>query len=109
MDFKIVSHMINYFYIFCYYINMKIIVRENSVSLIDQDIVAAAMEFEIKQDLLYINHTFTNPDYRGKGLPQQLLDQVVSIAIQKQLKIIPICSYVVKKFEQDKYRFVDGR
>lgn len=109
MDLKIVSQVINYFLLFCYYIFMEMIVKENLVSLLDEKIVAATMEFEIKNDLFYINRTYTNPNYRGKGLPQQLLDKLIDMAVQKGLKIVPICSYVVNKFEQDKYRFIDGR
>lgn len=88
---------------------MEIIITENVVSLLDKDIIAATMEFEIKDNLLYINHTYTNANYRGCGLAQQLLDKVIEFAEAKKLKIIPICSYVINKFEADKYRFIDGR
>ena len=54
------------------------------------------------EDVIVADHTFVNPDYRGKNIARQLLDRLVDYAREKHLKIRPQCSYVVKAFE--KYR-----
>jgi len=43
---------------------------------------------------------------RGQGIARQLLDTLVEFAREKQLKIVPTCSYVEVMFRRDK-SFVD--
>lgn len=83
--------------------------KENSVAFIDNDIEVAYISWELKNNLMYVDHTYTRESYRGQGLPQKLLSAVIDIALEKNVKIIPVCSYVAKKFEQPEYREVDGR
>ncbi len=43
--------------------------------------------------------TFVDPAARGEGLAGKLYKEMVSWATQHEFKIIPECSYIVKKFE----------
>ena len=52
------------------------------------------------------NHTWVDDALRGHGGARQLLDVLVEFARQKQLKIVPTCSYVDVRFKRDK-RFAD--
>ncbi len=47
------------------------------------------------------NHTWVDDSLRGQGMARQLLDTLVEFARQKQLKIIPTCSYVDVMFRRD--------
>lgn len=47
-----------------------------------------------------VDHTFTPPAMRGKGVAGKLVRKVISFARENELKIIPTCSYVVTYFER---------
>ncbi len=49
-----------------------------------------------------ITHTFVDESLRGKGVAKLLVDEVVKVAKEEQLKIVPKCSYAVKYFEKYK-------
>lgn len=58
----------------------------------------AEMTFtRVGQNKATINHTYIDPEYRGKGIADKLLNLVVTKLQQEQREIIPICSYVAKK------------
>ncbi|AMW80265.1 acetyltransferase [Acinetobacter sp. TGL-Y2] len=48
------------------------------------------------------NHTWVDDALRGQGVARQLLDVLVAFAREKNLKIIPTCSYVEVMFRRDK-------
>lgn len=48
------------------------------------------------------NHTWVDDSLRGQGVARQLLDVLVAFARDKQLKIVPSCSYVDVMFKRDK-------
>ncbi|KRM67604.1 GNAT family N-acetyltransferase [Apilactobacillus ozensis] len=69
----------------------------------DNELIAE-IKFEINNNVLSINHTFVNNNYRGKGIARKLILKVISYAQQHNLLIKPVCSYAVKFFEHtDKY------
>ena len=47
------------------------------------------------------DHTWVDNSLRGQGVARQLLDVLVAFAREKQLKIVPVCSYVKTAFETD--------
>jgi len=47
-----------------------------------------------------INHTYVNPEYRGKNIAEQLVKNVVERAKENKVKIIPLCPYVSKEFSK---------
>ena len=48
------------------------------------------------------NSTFVDPSLRGQGIAKRLLDKLADFARENDLKIRPLCSYVVKAFEKSK-------
>jgi len=48
------------------------------------------------------NHTWVDHSLRGQGTAREMLDVLVEYAREKQLKIIPSCSYVEVMFRRDK-------
>lgn len=53
-------------------------------------------------------HTWTDDCHRGKGIAGKLLDAMVAFAAENDLKIHPVCSYVVHIFTMypEKYAHV---
>ncbi len=47
------------------------------------------------------NHTWVDDSLRGQGVARQLLDVLVEFAREKNLKILPTCSYVEVMFRRD--------
>ncbi len=67
-------------------------------------------QYEVNDDSLSITHTVVDKEYGGQGIAQKLLDEVVAYARDKSAKIMPVCSYAVKRFDEDsKYNDVDLR
>lgn len=55
----------------------------------------------IGNDKASIDHTFVNVNYRGQGIADHLFELVIAEMRKQQRKVIPICSYAVKKFAHD--------
>ncbi|HAQ07209.1 MAG TPA: N-acetyltransferase [Bacillus bacterium] len=56
-------------------------------------------------DVLVIEHTGVDPDYRGQGLAEDLVEKVVEKARNEGFKIKPVCSFAKKEFEKkEEYR-----
>lgn len=61
--------------------------------------------FHLDQDKRYVvTHTFVNPLYRGQGIANQLLDQVIQLATEEKRYIYPICSFAVKVLQHPRYK-----
>lgn len=70
----------------------------------------AEITWQKRDDVLYIDHTFTDPALRGQGIAGQLVDEVVKYARDENLLIMPVCPYVVDKFNKDEqYQDIDFR
>lgn len=48
------------------------------------------------------NHTWVDDFLRGQGVARQLVDVLVEFAREKNIKILPTCSYVEVMFRRDK-------
>lgn len=56
------------------------------------------------------NHTYVRPDHRNQELALILLNALADTARQEGVKIEPLCSYVVRQFNQDpSFEDVDWR
>lgn len=53
-----------------------------------------------KDGLMKMDHTFVSDELRGQGIAKKLLDEAANYAREKDLKMYPICSYVVAAFEK---------
>ena len=51
---------------------------------------------------LAIHHTGVIDTYKGQGIARQLLNAAVAFAREKNVQIVPVCSYVKAVFEKDK-------
>lgn len=63
---------------------------------------AAEMTFSIaSKQLIIIDHTEVNENYRGQQLGRQLLDALVQKARDEDFKIMPLCPYARSEFQKD--------
>ena len=51
-------------------------------------------------DKIIIGHTETSPDFAGKGVGKILVMEVVRVAREKNLRIIPKCPFAKSVFEK---------
>ncbi|EPI2199676.1 GNAT family N-acetyltransferase [Enterococcus hirae] len=51
-------------------------------------------------DIMIIDHTFVEPEYRGQKLAEKLVLNGVELVRREGKKIIPLCPYAKKEFER---------
>ena len=62
----------------------------------------AHITYVYEQDnVIAVDHTYVSPELRGKSIASKLLSEVVKMAREDNLKIIPICSYAVAKLTRN--------
>lgn len=63
---------------------------------------AGEMSYYFKNDnTIVIDHTKVKEVFGGKGVAKKLVMRGIAYAREKKLKIIPVCSYVQHRFDQD--------
>ena len=63
----------------------------------------AKLTYRKEGEKLYFESTVVSPKLRGQGIAGKLFDAGVEYARGNGYKIVPICSYIVKKFESGEY------
>lgn len=63
--------------------------------------VAFLAYFENPEGVLLLNHTYVSPVLRGQNIASKLVEAVVVYARKQDLKLLPVCPYVVKWFEKN--------
>ena len=59
------------------------------------------MTFEFAgNDKIIIDHTEVNPGHTGKGYAKKMVAKAVEFARDKNIKIIPLCPFVKKVFDE---------
>lgn len=71
----------------------------------DNDIARITFYYQ-EENVIAIDHTFVSPELRGQSIAGKLLNEVVTFAKTNNLKIIPVCSYAVKKMSRGGYEDV---
>ena len=66
----------------------------------------AEMELGIRGSDMIVYHTEVSEKLRGKGVANQLLDEMTSYARKNSLKVVPLCRYVLAEFTRhpDQYK-----
>ncbi len=63
----------------------------------------AIIRYDENEDIVIIS-IFVSEQLRGQGIAQKLLNKVIDLALSKNKKIIPICSYAKEKLRDLKYK-----
>lgn len=73
---------------------MKKIVGKEKVSFVENDKGIAIITFpEVVSGCVNLNHTHVDPDYRGMGLANKLMEEAISVIEQNNWHCIASCSY----------------
>ena len=52
------------------------------------------VEYMMRNNTIDLNHTYTHPALRGKGLAAHVVRAALEFAKENNLKVFPTCSYV---------------
>lgn len=63
----------------------------------------AKLTYRKEGEKLFFKSTVVSPELRGQGIAGKLFEAGVKYARENNYKIVPVCSYIVKKFESGKY------
>lgn len=66
----------------------------------DDNKQAGEMTYSRRGSNIVIEHTEVDPQYQGQGVGKQLVEGAVDFARDKDLKIVPECSYARKVLER---------
>lgn len=65
--------------------------------------VIAELIYEEHDEYYDVTSTFTEPDYRNRGLAKDLVDEIVEMARENDKKIQPTCPYVAFAIKDEKF------
>lgn len=74
--------------------------------------MVAEITFHPKENgVIVADHTYVDPELRGQGVAEKLLDHLVSEAEANGQKIEALCSYVAQRFETepDKFDYINAK
>ena len=63
----------------------------------------AKWTYRKEEERRYFESTVVSPELRGQGIAGKWFEAGVEYARENGYKIVPICSYIVKKFESGEY------
>ena len=67
----------------------------------------AEMAVAISGKNLIVYHTEVSETLRGQGVAAKLLGQMVDYARENQLKVVPLCPYVLAQFKRHPEHYAD--
>lgn len=88
----------------------KVVFENNShgeIQLYSDGIKAGKMIIAMTDGKLTVFHTEVSPEFEGRGFAKLLLEQLVTYAKEKDLKIIPLCPYVNAQFRRHPAEYAD--
>lgn len=69
----------------------------------DKGTTAGKMTFSIpSSDFIIIDHTEVEQEFKGQGVGKQMLDRLVEMAREKEIKILPLCPFASAMFKKHK-------
>ncbi|MBS7577181.1 MULTISPECIES: GNAT family N-acetyltransferase [unclassified Enterococcus] len=66
----------------------------------NQTLALGEITWELAADVMTINHTFVQPEYRGQGIAEELVAEAVEIARENNYRVVPLCPFAKKEFER---------
>lgn len=83
--------------------NTKVVFRDRvhgEVQLFSNEVLVGKMSLAMTGGRLAVFHTEVFPEFEGKGFAKLLLNELVRYAIEKNVKIVPLCPYVNAQFRR---------
>ncbi|VEI58154.1 acyl-CoA N-acyltransferase family protein [Pasteurella multocida] len=63
--------------------------------------IAELTYFFVDENTINANHTYVSEVLRGQGIADKLYLALSNLIREKQLKLIPSCSYIARKWERE--------
>jgi predicted GNAT family acetyltransferase len=70
------------------------------VLLDDEGREAGEITWALAEDVMIVDHTFVDDKYRGKGYAVDLVRHVVDKARRDDEKVLPLCPFARKEFQE---------
>ena len=81
--------------------------KTNQSLAYDGDKIIGRCDYQIKDGKWHIIHTVVMSEYGGRGIAKQLVKEVIKQARERNIKIVPICSYAQKMMlDNEEYKDV---
>lgn len=88
---------------------MKFVHKDHQFILMIDGSEAGYLKYELKDGVMYLNSTVVHPEYQSNGYAAQLVDHVAAYARQERLQTVPVCSYIVAKYDKGGFEDIDAR
>lgn len=72
--------------------------EKNRTAAYDGDSLVGECIYSVVDKSWSLDHTFVDENYGGQGIAGKLVEELVKQAKEKQVKIIPVCSFAKKEF-----------
>ena len=80
--------------------------KENGRFVADIEGYKAYLSYNVSDDTIDLSYAYTPPELRGKGIAKIVVEYAFNYAKNKNLKVIPTCSYV-QAFVERNYNYKD--
>lgn len=75
--------------------------KEGMFYIFEEGIMLAKMDYDWSgEDRILITHTYVSDVLRGKGTGKQLVAKAVEFALEKSIKIVPLCPFAKSVFDK---------
>jgi predicted GNAT family acetyltransferase len=79
---------------------MEAEIRDNAIIIqLDKNAVAN-IKFHIEGNRMYLDSTYTPPQFRGRGVGNQLIQSAIKYAQDKVFLIVPVCTFAIGYFKK---------
>lgn len=72
-----------------------------------EDLSISEINFIEDEEKIIVEHIYVQERFRGGAVAQELIEQIIKYAIEKNKKIYPICSYVKKSLAKNFKEYKD--
>lgn len=80
--------------------------KHRFVAFADDGAEMGHIEYSPHDNVLSATHTKVEEAYQGKGVAGKLLDALVEYAAANNMKIIPVCEYVIAAFKKNPEKYM---
>jgi len=79
---------------------MDYVIKDNTILIQLDRRNIAHLRFHVEGRSLFLDSTFTPPEYRGKGIGSELVKASIEYAKKNNLSIVPVCEFAVEYFKK---------
>ncbi|MDI9609690.1 MAG: GNAT family N-acetyltransferase [Candidatus Verstraetearchaeota archaeon] len=61
---------------------------------------SAELAYHIEGNQMFLDSTYTPEEFRGRGLGAKLVEEAISYAKEKGLRVVPVCPFALEYFKK---------